>query len=282
MESVRLRREERVSSVRRGRLLNYCQNRTKATVKTRYFPSGENLTFVKNSNMTGIQILDMAKQHIGEPYILGSLAPKNNAAYKGPWDCAELISWVVYQLSGKLYGCKNNLGNPSTADAYTGYWRDNAESIGKIIPIDAAISTPGAAILRVAATGAIGHIVISDGRGGTVEAHSHADGVITSVVNGRRWDYGILVPWISYTSSQETTFTPQDYTIYRYTNPMMVSPVIGRIQTALTDAGFDTKGIDNVFGADTLKAVEAFQAAKDLVVDGEVGKDTASALGITL
>jgi len=63
---------------------------------------------------------------------------------------------------------------------------------------------------------------------------------------------------------------------------MMISPVVGKIQKALTDAGFDTKGIDNVFGQNTLKAVEAFQAAKDLVVDGEVGKDTAAALGITL
>ena len=232
--------------------------------------------------MTGQQILDTAKPHIGEPYILGTLVPKNNAGWKGPWDCAEFVSWVVYQVSGKLYGCNNNLGNPATADAYTGFWRDNAESIGKIISIEEAIKTPGAAILRAAATGTIGHIVISTGHGGTVEAHSHADGVIASVVSGRRWDYGILVPWIDYAPLQETTYVPPAYTIYRYTSPMMISPVVGKIQKALTDAGFDTKGIDNVFGQNTLKAVEAFQAAKDLVVDGEVGKDTAAALGIAL
>ncbi|HVU55337.1 MAG TPA: peptidoglycan-binding domain-containing protein [Puia sp.] len=232
--------------------------------------------------MTGQQILDKAKPHIGEPYILGSLVPKNDPNWRGPWDCAEFVSWVVYQVSGKLYGCNNNLGDPARADAYTGYWRDNAETMGKIISIEEAVKTPGAAILRAAATGTIGHIVISNGQGGTVEAHSHADGVIASVVNGRRWDYGILVPWIEYASAQDTPYTPPNYTIYRYTQPMMISPVIGKIQTALTSAGFPTGGVDNVFGPNTLKAVEAFQAVKNLVVDGEVGKDTAAALGIAL
>ena len=63
---------------------------------------------------------------------------------------------------------------------------------------------------------------------------------------------------------------------------MMVAPAVGKIQKALKAAGFDPKGIDNVFGTDTLKAVEAFQQAHDLVVDGEVGNDTAAALGIQL
>lgn len=71
--------------------------------------------------MNGTEILNLAKAHVGENYILGSAVPKNNAAWKDPWDCAEFISWIVFQLSGKLYGCNNNLGNPKTSDAYTGY-----------------------------------------------------------------------------------------------------------------------------------------------------------------
>jgi len=61
-----------------------------------------------------------------------------------------------------------------------------------------------------------------------------------------------------------------------------VGPKIGQIQKALKAAGFDPHGIDNIFGAETLKAVEAFQQAHDLVVDGEVGNETAKALGINL
>ena len=232
--------------------------------------------------MTGKDILKIGNKHIGEAYILGSQVPKSNKSWKGPWDCAEFVTWIIFQVSGRLYGCNNDLGNPDMADAYTGYWRNDAEKMGKIITIQQAIRIPGAAILRVPAVGLSGHIVISDGIGGTVEAHGHVDGVINSVVNGRRWDFGILVPWIDYRSQPPVNYVSPDYTIYRYTLPRMVGPKVGQIQRALKAAGFDPKGIDNIFGAETLKAVEAFQQANHLVVDGEVGHETANALGITL
>lgn len=232
--------------------------------------------------MTGEEILNLGNKHVGETYILGSQVAKNDESWKGPWDCAEFVTWIIFQISGRLYGCNNDLGNPAMADAYTGYWRNDAETEGKIITIEQAIRTTGAAILRVPAVGLSGHIVISDGKGGTVEAHSHVDGVINSVVNGRRWDFGILVPWIDYSQQPAVKYVSPAYTIYRYTLPKMVGPKIGQIQKALKAAGFDPHGIDNIFGAETLKAVEAFQQANDLVVDGEVGNETAKALGIKL
>src|SRR5438874_10761443 len=42
------------------------------------------------------------RSHIGEPYVLGSLAPKNNPTWKGPWDCAEFASWLVFQAADVL------------------------------------------------------------------------------------------------------------------------------------------------------------------------------------
>lgn len=230
--------------------------------------------------MTGKEILNLGNRHVGDAYILGAQVPKNNKNWKGPWDCAEFVTWIVFQISGKLYGCNNDQGNPATADAYTGYWRNDAETKGRIITVQQAARTPGAAILRVPAVGLSGHIVISDGKGGTVEAHSHADGVINSVVNGRRWDFGILVPWIEYDRQPTVRYVSPDYTIYRYTLPRMVGPKIGQIQRALKAAGFDPGGIDNIFGPATLKAVEAFQQSNHLVVDGEVGRQTAAALGM--
>jgi len=179
-----------------------------------------------------------------------------------------------------LYGCHNNAANPARADAYTGYWRNDAERLGRIITVREAAGIPGAAILRAAASGRIGHIVISAGNGKTVEAHSTSTGVINADLNGRRWDYGILVPWINNGQSQPFAFSGPDHTIYRYSQPMMVSSKIGLIQKALNSAGFDTNGVDNVFGLNTLKAVEAFQEANGLVVDGEVGRKTATALGL--
>jgi len=46
--------------------------------------------------------------------------------------------------------------------------------------------------------------------------------------------------------------------------------IVRRMQLRLTELGFDTQGIDSVFGQDTVKAVEAFQADRKLGVTGEV------------
>jgi peptidoglycan hydrolase-like protein with peptidoglycan-binding domain len=63
---------------------------------------------------------------------------------------------------------------------------------------------------------------------------------------------------------------------------MMVATKIGEIQAALLAASFDPNGVDNIFGINTLNAVEAFQEANGLVPDGEVGEITAKALKIQL
>jgi N-acetylmuramoyl-L-alanine amidase len=67
---------------------------------------------------TGEEIIELAANHIGEKYILGAFAPKNNANYKGPWDCAEFVSWCIFQVSGLKVGMRND-------DAYTGYWQED-------------------------------------------------------------------------------------------------------------------------------------------------------------
>lgn len=46
------------------------------------------------------------------------------------------------------------------------------------------------------------------------------------------------------------------------------------IQARLTDLRFDVKGIDGIFGKNTLAAVEAFQKFNGLTVDGVVGQKT--------
>ena len=230
--------------------------------------------------MTGDDIVTLGDKHVGDPYILGSLVPKDDADYKGPWDCAEFVSWLYYQTFGILYGCANNKGNPHTADAYSGYWGRDAQELGHIITVEEAKATPGAVLLRLAGNGQIGHIVVSDGNGGTVEAHGHADGVINSVVDGRRWDMGILVPGVMYNANPIMPFRSPTITIYRLTHPYMVSPVVGQLQTTLNSHGFDTNGVDNVFGEDTCNAVKKFQDSVGLNPDGEVSALTAAALDI--
>lgn len=231
---------------------------------------------------TGQDIFNKALTMKGRPYVEGTLVPKNDANWNGAWDCAELVSWAVYQVAGILYGCTNDHASPAWADAYSGSWKTDAINLGTIITKEQAAKIPGAAVLRAPAKDLGGHIVISNGRGGTIEAKGKAWGVIEDTLNGRRWDFGILVPGITYATSPDVIIANPASPVYRYTDPMMVNIKIGEIQTALTKAGFATKGIDNVFGPNTLNAVLAFQRANGLVADGEVGKLTADKLGVVL
>ncbi len=232
--------------------------------------------------MTGDDIVLLGDKHVGEPFQIGARVAKNDANYKGPWDCTEFVSWLYYQTFGILYGCNNNQGDPATSETYSDSWARDAHELGRIITVEEAKATPGAIILRIAGTGEVGHMAISDGNGGTVEAHGSIDGITNSVVDGRRWDMGVLVPGVTYNTNSIIPFRPPTIEIYRLTQPNMVSADVGKIQLTLNRRGFDTDGVDNIFGEQTLRAVKLFQDSVGLNPDGEVSALTAAALGINL
>jgi hypothetical protein len=226
----------------------------------------------------GETLVKLARQHVGEKYVLGAFVPKDNPNWRGPWDCAEFASWLTYQVSSQLYGCERDHGDPSTADAFTGYWERDAKTLGEIVSIETSARTPGATVLRFPQPGATGHIVISKGNGETVEAHSSLDGVVELSLSQRRWDCGILIPWIDYNQSAPVSVEPVAETIYRLQTPLMHGPDVLHIQQLLKDAGFDPGSIDGEFGPHTHAATVAFQLREGLTPDGEVGPLTMAAL----
>ena len=186
---------------------------------------------------------------------------------------------TIYEISVAV--CDS--GDPASADAYTGYWARDAEGLGARISVEQAMRTPGAAVLRSPQPGAVGHIATSDGRGGTVEAHSTKVGVIASRIAGRRWDMGILVPEIEYAEREpgEGMAAPK-VVIYRLADPHITGPTVREIQRKLKEKGFPPGPVDGDFGPTTHAAVVSFQASRGLVIDGEVGPRTARALGVKL
>jgi hypothetical protein len=70
----------------------------------------------KEKMPTGLGMLERARQHIGEDYV-NVLVPKNNPNWRGPWDCAEFMSWLVYQEARILYGCIDDNSPPAV------HWR---------------------------------------------------------------------------------------------------------------------------------------------------------------
>jgi hypothetical protein len=229
---------------------------------------------------TAQSLLRIAREHVGEQYVLGAKVPKANPDWHGPWDCAEFTSWCVYQATETLFGCRPRSGDPDEVDAYTGYWAEDAEKIGEEISVGEAIATAGSFILRVPGAGANGHIVISAGGGKTVEAHSSKRGVIEGTADGRRWDTGVLVPGITTKKSEVPKPPKRPGLVLRVKTPPMKGEIVRDVQRQLTELGFNSGPADGVYGGQTAAAVQAFQMSKRLLVDGEVGSTTARALGV--
>jgi peptidoglycan hydrolase-like protein with peptidoglycan-binding domain len=70
--------------------------------------------------------------------------------------------------------------------------------------------------------------------------------------------------------------------IYAVGRPGMKPSVVKTIKRALKDFGIDPGPIDGDFDALTASAVGAFQATKGIVVDGQVGPQTAKRLKVGL
>jgi N-acetylmuramoyl-L-alanine amidase len=226
---------------------------------------------------TGDEVLELAAGHLGEPYILGARAPMANAGWRGPWDCAEFASWCVFQAAGILYGVQPRQ-DAIRADAFTGFWAEQAQADGAAVPVEQAARIPGACLLRVPTSQLVGHIAFCDGDGGTVEAHSRNTGVIRHRVSNRRWDLGVLVPGIRYFMMEEPVEVVQPANLLRLTDPMMRGPRVRAVQEALARRGLLPGEVDSVYGPQTQSAVAQFQAAHGLVADGEVGDLTWRAL----
>lgn len=241
--------------------------------------------------MKGSDILDKAKSHLGETYVLGAHAPLANANWTGPWDCAEYTSWLAYQTYGIVYGCGTT--DLDRADPYSGHWASEAQTRGIAVSASQAAVTPGAFLVRVPVTGTvkrIGHVAIAIGDGQVYEAAGAQLGVRIGPVAGRRWDLGVLLPGVDYTGNgappgpTAIAVPPvpraMEPLVLRQQSPARFDERVVEVQLALKERGIDPGKIDGQFGPATEAAVFSFQIAKGLLPDGEVGPITGAALGL--
>lgn len=230
---------------------------------------------------SGTDLVALGIKHVGEIYRLGAFAPKDNAKWKGPWDCAEFASWLVFQSTGVLVGCTNNMADPSRADAYSGAWARDAEASHRSVSIGQARATAGAVLIRRPAASGIGHVAISQGDGSTIEAHSQLRGVTKDQVDGRHWDLCMLVPGVAYPDELSVgIYAPPGTPVLRLKHPPMRGQLVKNLQKALKAKGFDPGIVDGMYGPHTEAAVYGFQLAEGLVSDGEAGAVTFARLGL--
>jgi N-acetylmuramoyl-L-alanine amidase len=223
---------------------------------------------------TGQQIIDLAALHLGENYILGSIAPKNNPNFKGPWDCAEYVSWCIFQASQIEIGYRNN-------DAYTGYWGEDATTKCMPINVETAAATAGAVLLRIPLLGQIGHIVFSDGRGGTLEAKGKNYGVLRDKIDKRLWTHALLVNGVSYITDNNLGFVYHPpVNNFFLSNPPIQDNLVLLAKQKLVAFGINPGNLNRTYDAIMAAAIHNYQLSKGLVVDGVMGKQTLRSLKV--
>ncbi len=231
----------------------------------------------------GASLVAVAEAHVGEEYILGSRVRLDDPGFTGPWDCAEFVSWCVYQTYGQLVGVDPR--GSVRGDAYTGYWWEDSASLGLRIPVAEALATAGTILLRrptAKAPGehAVGHIAISRGDGTTVEARGRRFGVVIAEKAAERpWDTGVRLSGPTYAASPVAAYAPSpDLLMVR--SPFMRSATVVAVQRALAARGISPGTVDGVFGEGTESAVYNFQAREGVATDGVVGRETAGLLNL--
>lgn len=230
---------------------------------------------------SGNDLRRLAESRLGEKYV-NVLVPKNNPDWHGPWDCAEFASWVVFQATGRLFGCTDNRGDPALVEAYSGAWARDAGN-GALLPTvrDDAHTTAGVILVRKPPIpGRMGHVAIADGAGKVIEAAAPGLGVRRGAIEGRLWHHYVRVPGVAY----RATGTPLPHRPLPYLlqleDPWVAGPLVRKVQRALKAAGFSPGPLDGAYGPNTVAAVYAFQKSNRLIGDGIVGPKTARKLGV--
>jgi peptidoglycan hydrolase-like protein with peptidoglycan-binding domain len=102
-----------------------------------------------------------------------------------------------------------------------------------------------------------------------------ATGVCKGTLDRRRWDAGVLVPWIEYAEAPVRAPPQPASQVLKLGD---AGPEVRDLQERLRAAHFSPGVIDGIFGPHTQGAVVAFQVEQGLVADGEVGPSTSAAL----
>lgn len=146
---------------------------------------------------TGDELVKLAMQHVGEPYILGANVPLDNPQHRGPWDCAEFVSWAVYQISNTIIGCTDNAAQMHKLEPYSGAWARDGERSGILLSVEQVTATRGGILVRRPRHETSGHVAISRGDGTTIEAMDSKHDVTVGKIAGRRWDVCFRLPVFS-------------------------------------------------------------------------------------
>ena len=192
-------------------------------------------------------------------------------------DCSGLFTWAFKQLGGYMYHGSNTMFKKYSIA--TGELKSGQRTDGEKLK-------PGTAVY----TGTKddhGHVGLYIGGGWVIEAKGTQYGVVRSSIAEKKWTWWGELTGVSYSGENAPAEPPVSG------NDKVVLPTLRRgdkgekvayLQKLLMDRGYALPkyGADGDFGAETEKAVKAFQRDWGMKEDGVVGEKTWSMLLTTM
>lgn len=242
-------------------------------------------------------LVEYCRAQLGRPYWWGTfgqtataeLLKQKRAQYPENYQAADFerqLGQKVHDCVGLIKGyrwCEDPEGAPRYVGAQDAAVDGLYRQCGRNGDISTMPDTPGACVFR----GDMGHVGVYIGGGKVIEAMGHAYGVVQTELRGRGWTRWGMPDWIDYEGDGADCHVGQSpprndsaYQTMSASLPLLKKGAVGfsvkAMQTLLILHGFDCgpDGADGEFGINTESAVEAFQRAKALCIDGECGSET--------
>ena len=192
-------------------------------------------------------------------------------------DCSGLFTWAFKQLGGYMYHGSNTMFKKYSIA--TGELKNGQRTDGEKLK-------PGTAVY----TGTKddhGHVGLYIGGGWVIEAKGTQYGVVRSSIAEKKWTWWGELTGVSYSGENAPVEPPvsgDDKTVLPTLRRGDNGEKVAYLQKLLMDRGYALPkyGADGDFGAETEKAVKAFQRDWGLKEDGVVGEKTWSMLLTTM
>lgn len=177
-------------------------------------------------------------------------------------DCSGLLYWAFKELGGYMYHGSNTI------------WKSYCTNKGTLS--SSTSIKPGTAVFLVNGTD-YHHIGLYIGNDIVIEAKGTQSGVVTSKLS--HWDAWGELKGVDYSNISADEVEGIGSTTLKNGSS---GSLVRELQEGLNALGYDCGAVDGKFGANTKAAVEKFQAAMGLPVDGICGDSTWVALNKAL
>lgn len=235
------------------------------------------------SKLTGKGLVKFAKSKLGTPYVYGAKGEDGKLTLsKLNWlrrNYPGIVTSSYYNKAKKYVGkvccdCSSLANSWYCGVKYQYGSAQLYQKAKKRMPIKNWKKFPIGTILYKE-----GHVGVYIGDGKVIEAKGINFGVVKTNISSTKWKYGLLMPWIDYSTGAKRITKAKKKNPYNKPSKTLKRGSKGEgvkwVQFELNEAGYTKLVIDGKYGISTENTVKKFQrSCKFKKITGEVGPKT--------